>query len=1318
MTPARPVRPDGRPNNPRNTSIDSAVSSISSNASNTFKSGAMSSATMSQPPDFTSLVQAAGSAEAALYNMWKEKQSVDTHNAQLWRIVTKQKDMVIGLNKDLERALKDRERYRKKLKDHLAQVPPLPPPLQRIEAMMPRDQSQSPDIGDQFSRSSSVAGDKRETLRAAQRLASLDETSSTPARPDAASHPAAESPPIKPEDSASAAVSVKDSTSGEPSPRETESNKTAQRQDTMTRSEAATFSAPGMAGQGRDLRLQQVQNLAHDDDAISPKTPTGNGRLSNSLRKAPPAPLDFSQPTRASEHLHQITPGDVSDSDYDDVLEEDEMPTFSRGRRKTREEDDRQREILAQRELENRSQSSKTNKGKSKSKSKSQPPTPTVPIEQAPRPVASVSPPPVGFSHAPGLPSSPRLAKNPGSINALLSGNSEASPATTQRSIVAAPLMSPGLPVSPRPGDRPPGAPTPRLPKQNIASPPMSPTKGLPLSPRAPKGPLPLPPQTPLSFASPHLARAETYQTTQRHQTQDSLQSSSGGDRSNGHLTPSPELDTSSRSTDNTSTDNISRRLVSDQYPNLLLPPNALPSIEVKVFSSRLRPSRLSFMAPNPSDEDPVFILAIYARSDRKQLWRVEKTIVALPELDHKLRSLSPFNGRLPDRSLFGGHAPAKMDARRAALNSYFEIMLDTPLSENAALVVCDFFSTDAIGAEIEEPKLSALTIPGQSSSYVPLPQKEGYLTKRGKNFGGWKARYFVLHSPEFRYYEAPGGALLGSIKLQNAQIGRQNPRTKTSSGEDDMRHAFLILEPKRKDPSTKISHVLCAESDEERDAWVEALMRYVDSPEDQQPPPSVDIVSPGSARSNDPPKSSKASGSARSMKRDSHEVPPSAIVQGFHYEDTQQAEAPVRGPPIGRDALPSPPLNGSFVISAPSNGAIIQNAELWGNKPVPTQTSTKDKKRSIFGFRPRTSADLTPGHTSSTPRPRDNTPPGRHVFGIPLAEAVEYSQPAGVDELLPAVVYRCLEYLRAKSAHNEEGIFRLSGSNIVIKELKERFNTEGDIKLLEGKYYDVHAVASLLKSYLRELPVSVLTRELHLDFLKVLELKEPYEKIAAFHGLVQKLPDVNAELLRALSSFLIEITDNSDINKMNIRNVGIVFSPTLNIPPPLVSFFITDYDDIFGAPHSEDGDHGASPVQEITVTAPLTPESIRSPRHQMFSDIPTPAYSQTSFPQQQDRSGGSVRAAGPENNQDTGFIPMQPTYDNNTSQIYNALHQQGIDGYGSLNGALHPGNSRDAKAKRRESGMLLMNMGMDRGANRKSSMQRLREDAGMLYEE
>lgn len=109
-----------------------------------------------------------------------------------------------------------------------------------------------------------------------------------------------------------------------------------------------------------------------------------------------------------------------------------------------------------------------------------------------------------------------------------------------------------------------------------------------------------------------------------------------------------------------------------------------------------------------------------------------------------------------------------------------------------------------------------------------------------------------------------------------------------------------------------------------------------------------------------------------------------------------------------------------------------------------------------------------------------------RQVFGVPLEQAIEQARVLLGYEL-PAVVYRCIEYLNFHQAKMEEGIYRLNGSSAVIKSLKERFNHEGDVQLLANEeYYDIHAVAGLLKLYLRDLPSSVLTRELHKDFLEV----------------------------------------------------------------------------------------------------------------------------------------------------------------------------------------------------------------------------------------
>lgn len=233
--------------------------------------------------------------------------------------------------------------------------------------------------------------------------------------------------------------------------------------------------------------------------------------------------------------------------------------------------------------------------------------------------------------------------------------------------------------------------------------------------------------------------------------------------------------------------------------------------------------------------------------------------------------------------------------------------------------------------------------------------------------------------------------------------------------------------------------------------------------------------------------------------------------------------------------------------------------------------------------------------------------------------------------------------------------------------------------------------------------------------------MDERGKKIQTFNVLVHRLPRVNFELIQAISSFLIQIVDNAAMNKMTVRNVGIVFAPTLNIPAPLISMFLTDFPEIFGMPVDET----SSPIHEINVTTPpLGDEAIRSPRHQMFSDIPTPAYNQTSFqsherpaafpmgaqaPQQQQHSQHQQQQQQGQQQQyanyDTGFIPLRPSYD---APMYEPPYQS--EGFGSLNGSLAPTSAKDARQARRESGMLLMSMGMQ-NAPRKGSNPRIREE-------
>ena len=855
-------------------------------------------------------------------------------------------------------------------------------------------------------------------------------------------------------------------------------------------------------------------------ELVASSPPGGNQETVLPPRKLPPAPLDLRVPGREVVQKPQYGPDDHSGSEYEENADEAEsIPTVERGRKKTRAEDDKEREALALKELEHRSRSKKEKGSKTPSETKNEEIRLPIQSPAAPMPSAIKS-----LFPESNLSGGSTFLSAPTSLVSMLTPANTQPGGNISRNVLPMQPLSPGLPMSPRPGDRPMNSPMPRMPRdgagKSLASPPLSPPAGfvgLPLSPRAPKQFIPIPPNTPMSIASPRPVFAQP--------SQEPAEVSQGPNASleQPASPPSPELLSETQTVtmaplDPPSPKGIYRGFVSESFPDLLIPPNALPSIFIKVTSSLLKPSRNSYLVAKGLEEEPVFVLGVYARSDSQDLWQVEKSLTSLPHLDHQLKQCSNFGAKLPDRSLFNGQAPAKIDARKMALEKYFETILDTPMDDKAALVLCHYLSTQVIdpGSSDVNGVYAAAGSPvtlGSEGKYT----KEGYLTKRGKNFGGWKARFFILDDPVLRYYESPTGTLLGTIKLYNAKIGKpssSHPSNSPSRGAEEndnqYRHAFLILEPKRKDSNSHVRHVLCAESDAERDAWVEALLCYVDGyqRDENSKKPSLSSNDSGSSKVTIPTKkpSLKHHGSVSNSPQSEN----FDGLQTLSYDNTVAAQPPLvhilpdqrqldsQSPPefSSQSLVGASRSQASKTISGPSNGARIQNVGAWGNKPLiaPQMKDKEHKKRSIWGFRDKNPAEFPTHHSNESSlsltqqQYYEQIANVRPVFGMQLSEAAEHCPPRGTDVCLPAVVYRCLEYLEAKDAASEEGIFRLSGSSVVIKDLRNRFNIEGDFDfLVDEQYHDVHAVASLLKLYLRELPTSILTRDLHLSFIQVL---------------------------------------------------------------------------------------------------------------------------------------------------------------------------------------------------------------------------------------
>lgn len=78
-------------------------------------------------------------------------------------------------------------------------------------------------------------------------------------------------------------------------------------------------------------------------------------------------------------------------------------------------------------------------------------------------------------------------------------------------------------------------------------------------------------------------------------------------------------------------------------------------------------------------------------------------------------------------------------------------------------------------------------------------------------------------------------------------------------------------------------------------------------------------------------------------------------------------------------------------------------------------------------------------------------------------------------------------------------------------------------------------------------------------------------DRVNELGRLVSVLPLSNYTLLRALTAHLIRVVQHSDINKMTMRNVSIVFSPTLGIPATIFNLFMSEFEYIFWT--TEDGD-------------------------------------------------------------------------------------------------------------------------------------------------
>uniref|UniRef100_A0A2K5DHQ8 RalA-binding protein 1 n=1 Tax=Aotus nancymaae TaxID=37293 RepID=A0A2K5DHQ8_AOTNA len=161
----------------------------------------------------------------------------------------------------------------------------------------------------------------------------------------------------------------------------------------------------------------------------------------------------------------------------------------------------------------------------------------------------------------------------------------------------------------------------------------------------------------------------------------------------------------------------------------------------------------------------------------------------------------------------------------------------------------------------------------------------------------------------------------------------------------------------------------------------------------------------------------------------------------------------------------------------------------------------------------------------------------------------------------LPAVFRECIDYIE-KYGMKCEGIYRVSGIKSKVDELKAAYDREESTNLEE---YEPNTVASLLKQYLRDLPENLLTKELMPRFEEACGRTTETEKVQEFQRLLKELPECNYLLISWLIVHMDHVIAKELETKMNIQNISIVLSPTVQISNRVLYVFFTHVQELFG---------------------------------------------------------------------------------------------------------------------------------------------------------
>ncbi|XP_028130102.1 rho GTPase-activating protein 21 isoform X9 [Diabrotica virgifera virgifera] len=417
--------------------------------------------------------------------------------------------------------------------------------------------------------------------------------------------------------------------------------------------------------------------------------------------------------------------------------------------------------------------------------------------------------------------------------------------------------------------------------------------------------------------------------------------------------------------------------------------------------------------------------------------------------------------------------------------------------------------SVSSSNASLDRDKVSGGSSPLIESKELPVDVRDGILHCKILEIDGkraadrsWKQVFVILKGPKLflyrdRHHQSPVGT---SDSLDQSLSSGVDMRTSVVRVAEDYTKRKNVLRVSSVKPC-RSEFLLQADSSEDFADWVKKLQEQVAASTEAE-------LDPQNSKQKAVPQSVPASTTIQ--------------VQGSHL---------------------SPQLNKQKPTASRNRSPTGQSPVSKSRKPsqVPEPTSTSPKSKTWRGRMVKQLRKFNQGVNN----PNSPTAPEGSTFGIPIEDCI----PSATNMYLPKFVEVCTDIIDERGLQTV-GIYRVPGNNASITALSEEINKNyEDVPLEDPRWNDLHLVSSILKSYFRKMPNSLITIQLYPSFIKADKIENPKERMEQLRRLVKSLPRHNYHTLKHIVMHLRRVGNNSNVNKMDFKNLAIVFGPTIVRP-------------------------------------------------------------------------------------------------------------------------------------------------------------------------